>query len=85
MPGPPRPSPRWSRCRSSGHAAVRRAQRNSSVGGYRDGFATRRAEDTVPPHVHYRLTGLGLSLEAALAVVREWAEAHRAEIDRNRS
>ncbi|GAB3562653.1 hypothetical protein GCM10027445_03620 [Amycolatopsis endophytica] len=39
----------------------------------------------MPPHVHYRLTGLGLSLEAALAVVREWAEAHRAEIDRNRS
>jgi DNA-binding HxlR family transcriptional regulator len=49
-----------------------------------DGLAERRVEDTVPPHVHCRLTDLGLSLGAALAVVREWAEAHMPEIDRNR-
>ncbi|MDQ0380988.1 winged helix-turn-helix transcriptional regulator [Amycolatopsis thermophila] len=48
----------------------------------RDGLAERRVEPTVPPRVHYRLTGLGLSLEAALAVVRDWAETHMAEIDR---
>ncbi|MGF1237324.1 winged helix-turn-helix transcriptional regulator [Streptomyces sp. 2-6] len=48
----------------------------------RDGLAARRVEPTVPPQVHYRLTALGLSLEAALAVVRTWAEDHMAEIDR---
>lgn len=48
----------------------------------RDGLAARRVEPTVPPQVHYRLTALGLSLEAALAVVRAWAEDHMAEIDR---
>ncbi len=29
----------------------------------RDGLVSRRVEPTVPPAVHYRLTGLGLSLE----------------------
>lgn len=48
-----------------------------------DGLVTRRVEPTVPPRVHYRLTELGLSLEAALATVRAWAEGHMAEIDRN--
>ncbi len=48
----------------------------------RDGLVSRRVEHTVPPRVHYRLTELGLSLEAALATVREWAEEHMAEIDR---
>nr|WP_203633860.1 helix-turn-helix domain-containing protein [Streptomyces sp. SID10815] len=48
----------------------------------RDGLVARRVEPTVPPQVHYRLTGLGLSLEAALAVVRAWAEEHMAEVDR---
>jgi DNA-binding HxlR family transcriptional regulator len=48
----------------------------------RDGLAARRVEPTVPPRVHYRLTDLGLSLEAALVVVRTWAEEHMAEIDR---
>ncbi|MFF4754025.1 winged helix-turn-helix transcriptional regulator [Streptomyces sp. NPDC002514] len=48
----------------------------------RDGLVVRRVEPSVPPRVHYRLTGLGLSLERALAVVRTWAEDHMAEIDR---
>ncbi|MGH3378685.1 MAG: winged helix-turn-helix transcriptional regulator [Actinoallomurus sp.] len=48
----------------------------------RDGLVARRVEPTVPPRVHYRLTDLGLSLEAALVVVRTWAEEHMAEIDR---
>ncbi|MDL4815089.1 winged helix-turn-helix transcriptional regulator [Actinomadura opuntiae] len=48
----------------------------------RDGLVARRVEATVPPRVHYRLTGLGLSLEGALAVVRAWAEEHMAEVDR---
>ncbi|TVT23591.1 helix-turn-helix transcriptional regulator [Amycolatopsis rhizosphaerae] len=47
-----------------------------------DGLAERRVEPAVPPRVHYRLTELGLSLEGPLAAVREWAEAHMAEIDR---
>lgn len=47
----------------------------------RDGLVKRRVEPTVPPRVFYRLTGLGLSLEAALAGLRTWAEEHMAEID----
>ncbi|SEG92941.1 transcriptional regulator, HxlR family [Saccharopolyspora kobensis] len=48
----------------------------------RDGLVARRVEPTVPPRVFYRLTGLGLSLEAALAVLRNRAEENMAEIDR---
>ncbi|HEY2694208.1 MAG TPA: helix-turn-helix domain-containing protein [Pseudonocardiaceae bacterium] len=48
----------------------------------RDGLVARRVEPTVPPRVHYRLTELGLSLEAPLAALRAWAEQHMAEIDR---
>lgn len=46
-----------------------------------DGLAERRVEPTVPPQVHYRLTPLGLSLDAPLAAVRDWAELHMPEID----
>ncbi|WAL75917.1 helix-turn-helix domain-containing protein [Kitasatospora sp. YST-16] len=49
----------------------------------RDGLVARRVEPTVPPAVHYRLTGLGRSLEEPLAALRLWAEAHMPEIDRN--
>ncbi|MET9223202.1 helix-turn-helix domain-containing protein [Streptomyces sp. NPDC003300] len=49
----------------------------------RDGLVTRRVEPTVPPAVHYRLTDLGLSLEHPLAALRDWAETHMPEIDRN--
>jgi DNA-binding HxlR family transcriptional regulator len=48
----------------------------------RDALVRRRVEPTVPPKVHYSLTGLGLSLEEPLAALRAWAEAHMAEIDR---
>ncbi|WP_055490770.1 helix-turn-helix domain-containing protein [Streptomyces sp. TP-A0356] len=48
----------------------------------RDGLVARRVEPSVPPRVHYRLTELGLSLEAVLAAVRDWAEEHMAEVDR---
>ncbi|MEV0280548.1 helix-turn-helix domain-containing protein [Streptomyces sp. NPDC050610] len=48
----------------------------------RDGLVARRVEPTVPPQVFYRLTGLGLSLEVALAGLRTWAEEHMTEIDR---
>ena len=48
----------------------------------RDGLVSRRVEATVPPKVHYQLTGLGTSLESALAVLRTWAEEHMAEVDR---
>jgi DNA-binding HxlR family transcriptional regulator len=49
----------------------------------RDGLVARRVEPTVPPAVHYRLTALGLSLETPLSALRDWAETHMAEIDRN--
>ncbi|MFF4470636.1 winged helix-turn-helix transcriptional regulator [Streptomyces sp. NPDC001599] len=50
----------------------------------RDGLVGRRVEPTVPPRVYYRLTPLGLTLEEPLAALREWAEAHMAEVDRAR-
>ncbi|KPI23718.1 winged helix-turn-helix transcriptional regulator [Streptomyces sp. NPDC054950] len=48
----------------------------------RDGLVSRRVEPSVPPRVFYRLTGLGLSLETALAGLRTWAEEHMTEINR---
>lgn len=48
----------------------------------RDGLVERRVEPAVPPRVHYRLTELGVSLDAPLAAVREWAETHMPEVDR---
>ncbi|MEU2072112.1 winged helix-turn-helix transcriptional regulator [Streptomyces anulatus] len=49
----------------------------------RDGLVARRVEPTVPPAVHYRLTGLGRSLEEPLSALRAWAETHMPEIDRS--
>ena len=46
-----------------------------------DGLVVRRVDPSVPPRVFYRLTPLGLSLEAPLAALRLWAEDHMAEID----
>lgn len=47
----------------------------------RDRLVARRVEPTVPPSVHYALTPLGVSLDAPLAALREWAEEHMAEVD----
>lgn len=49
----------------------------------RDGLVERRVELTVPPAVHYQLTGLGLSLEEPLSALRVWAETHMPEINRS--
>lgn len=46
-----------------------------------DRLVARRVEPTVPPRVHYSLTALGVSLDEPLAALREWAEAHMAEVD----
>lgn len=46
-----------------------------------DGLVARRVDPVVPPRVYYGLTALGRSLDAPLAAVREWAEAHMAEVD----
>ncbi|MFC8525733.1 winged helix-turn-helix transcriptional regulator [Nocardia sp. NPDC057227] len=50
-----------------------------------DGLVGRAVLDTVPPQVSYRLTPLGRSLVGPLAVLRDWAEAHAAEIDDHRA
>lgn len=46
-----------------------------------DGLVVRRVEATTPTTVFYRLTPLGLSLDAALASLRDWAEEHMLEVD----
>ncbi|MEV0355080.1 helix-turn-helix domain-containing protein [Nocardia sp. NPDC050697] len=50
-----------------------------------DGLVGRSVAGTVPPQVSYRLTPLGRSLAEPLAILREWAEAHAAEIDDHRA
>jgi len=47
----------------------------------RDGLVARRVEPTTPPSVFYRVTPLGRTLQPVLADLREWAEAHMAEVD----
>ncbi|GAA1653365.1 hypothetical protein GCM10009828_098270 [Actinoplanes couchii] len=42
----------------------------------RDGLVARRVEATKPPRVHYRLTGLGMTLVEPLRGLREWAERY---------
>ena len=71
-----------SRRRSGDHQSKRQvgpSQTLRSLVG--DGLVVRRVEPSVPPRVFYRLTPLGLSLEAPLAALRLWAEDHMAEID----
>jgi DNA-binding HxlR family transcriptional regulator len=46
----------------------------------RDGLISRTAYDESPPRVEYELTPLGLTLREPLAAIRDWAEAHLAEI-----
>jgi len=49
-----------------------------------NGLVLREDHQTVPPHVEYRLSQLGLSLSRTLIAVDRWAEANHAEIDRAR-
>ncbi|SKA17428.1 transcriptional regulator, HxlR family [Marinactinospora thermotolerans DSM 45154] len=42
----------------------------------RDGLVERHVYAEVPPRVEYRLTGLGHSIVAPLAALRDWAEEH---------
>ena len=47
-----------------------------------NGLVLRDDRQTVPPHVEYRLSALGLSLSQTLIAVDRWAESNHAEIDR---
>jgi DNA-binding HxlR family transcriptional regulator len=46
----------------------------------RDGLVRRSAYDESPPRVEYELTPLGLTLREPLAAIRDWSEAHLADI-----
>ncbi|GAA0929206.1 helix-turn-helix domain-containing protein [Nonomuraea longicatena] len=41
-----------------------------------DGIVHREVYDTVPPHVEYSLTPVGVSLNAALGPLGEWGREH---------
>ncbi|MDP9891578.1 DNA-binding HxlR family transcriptional regulator [Variovorax boronicumulans] len=47
-----------------------------------NGLVLRDDRQTVPPHVEYRLSALGLSLSKTLLAVDRWAESNHAAIDR---
>ncbi|TDB90275.1 helix-turn-helix domain-containing protein [Actinomadura sp. 7K534] len=51
----------------------------------RDGLVTRSVAPTVPVTVTYELTGLGLSLHAAIRGIKIWAETHMDEVIANRA
>ena len=48
-----------------------------------DGLVEREDFGEIPPHVEYRLTPLGRSLEPVLAAMHEWALQHGGEIRRS--
>jgi DNA-binding HxlR family transcriptional regulator len=50
----------------------------------RDGLLTRTVTPSVPVRVDYELTPLGLTLLEPIRHLKEWAEAHMAEVDRAR-
>lgn len=50
----------------------------------RDGLVQRTVYPVVPPHVVYRLTELGLSLNAAFCGVWQWAEKHYGAVQQAR-
>lgn len=45
-----------------------------------NGLVTRHDFATVPPHVEYALTPLGVSLGHALGAMFEWIEAHHGDV-----
>ena len=47
----------------------------------RHGLVLREDLGTVPPHVNYRLSELGQSLNVALIALDRWAENHHAALD----
>ncbi|SSW61830.1 winged helix-turn-helix transcriptional regulator [Achromobacter agilis] len=47
----------------------------------RHGLVLREDLRTVPPHVRYRLSELGRSLNVALVALDRWAEHHHAALD----
>lgn len=50
----------------------------------RDGFVTRTVRPTVPPQVDYELTSLGVSLQAPVRALGEWAFTHQPLVEQAR-
>jgi DNA-binding HxlR family transcriptional regulator len=50
----------------------------------RDGLVSRTVHPTNPPQVEYALTKLGRTLLAPVSVLAQWAQGHRAEVQRAR-
>lgn len=50
----------------------------------RDGLLTRTVTPTVPVRVDYELTPLGTSLLEPICHLKQWAEAHMAEVEKAR-
>lgn len=50
----------------------------------RDGLVSRTVHPVIPPHVDYKLTGMGLSLGEAFCGVWVWAGEHLAQIEKAR-
>ncbi|MEO0747649.1 MAG: helix-turn-helix domain-containing protein [Pseudomonadota bacterium] len=48
----------------------------------RNGLVVREDMKTIPPHVSYRLSELGLSLSSALITLDRWAEHNFPDLDR---
>ena len=46
----------------------------------RDGLVERTVHPVIPPHVDYRLTGLGATLSEAFCGVWEWAERYHEDV-----
>ena len=51
----------------------------------RDGLIERRVYPVVPPWVEYSLTPLGETLVEPLTALRDWAVAHRSQVDSARN
>ena len=51
----------------------------------RNGLVIRNDMQTVPPHVEYCLSPIGVSLSGALAVLDRWAEQNFSELDEARA